>query len=279
MLEWIKTFITVYETKNFSIAAKELFVSQPTVSLQIKKLENHLNLQLFDRKGKQTVVPTKEAHFLYPKLLNVLDNLSYSFMQATQKENFTIECILACSNTTAIHMLPKVMKALTAAFPLLSFTIQMMNSQEVVTAVQNGDAHIGLLEKPISTTLMKKEIVYEDELVLAGHPEAEFWILREEESGIRFFNEIYLNEQNLHPKIIKVNNNEVLLQLIQQNIGRSIVSKLAIANSIYWEPLDELSKRRNIFIVKGNIQEAHAEIAEVYEWIKNNLSDILHPSN
>ena len=44
MFEWIKTFIAVYETKNFSAAAKQLYISQPTVSLQIKKLEQHFSI-------------------------------------------------------------------------------------------------------------------------------------------------------------------------------------------------------------------------------------------
>ncbi|MFU1892628.1 helix-turn-helix domain-containing protein, partial [Enterococcus faecium] len=52
MFEWIKTFIAVYETKNFSTAAKQLYISQPTVSLQIKKLEQHFSIKLFYRNGK-----------------------------------------------------------------------------------------------------------------------------------------------------------------------------------------------------------------------------------
>ncbi|WP_338350867.1 LysR family transcriptional regulator [Enterococcus faecalis] len=40
MLEWIKTFVVVYETRSFSLAAKKLYISQPTVSMQIKKTRN-----------------------------------------------------------------------------------------------------------------------------------------------------------------------------------------------------------------------------------------------
>ena len=44
MFEWIKTFIAVYETKNFSAAAKQLYISQPTVSLQIKKFRSSCSI-------------------------------------------------------------------------------------------------------------------------------------------------------------------------------------------------------------------------------------------
>lgn len=72
MFEWIKTFIAVYETKNFSTAAKQLYISQPTVSLQIKKLEQHFSIKLFYRNGKQSVIPTKEADFYIQKCSRLL---------------------------------------------------------------------------------------------------------------------------------------------------------------------------------------------------------------
>ncbi len=66
MFEWIKTFIAVYETKNFSAAAKQLYISQPTVSLQIKKLEQHFSIKLFYRNGKQSVYSlTKRSCIFY----------------------------------------------------------------------------------------------------------------------------------------------------------------------------------------------------------------------
>lgn len=92
MIEWIKTFITVYETRNFSTAAKQLYISQPTVSIQINKLEKYLNVQLFYRNGKKIIVPTKEAEFLYPKLICTMESLSHIFNQVNQKKNFKIRC-------------------------------------------------------------------------------------------------------------------------------------------------------------------------------------------
>lgn len=72
MFEWIKTFIAVYETKNFSAAAKQLYISQPTVSLQIKKLEQHFSIKLFYRNGKQSVIPTKKLIFYIQKCSRLL---------------------------------------------------------------------------------------------------------------------------------------------------------------------------------------------------------------
>ncbi|HCY9400394.1 TPA: LysR family transcriptional regulator [Enterococcus faecalis] len=272
MFEWIKTFIAVYETKNFSTAAKQLYISQPTVSLQIKKLEQHFSIKLFYRNGKQSVISTKEADFLYPKMLSIIESLTTSFAQAAEKENFKEDCIIASSNTVAIYLLPDIMESLVTAFPLINFSIQLMNSNEVVDMVQNNHAHIGLIEKPIETKNLHKEIVYEDQLVLAGDAASKFWLLREKNSGLRFFNELYLNEHSINLPIIELNNNEVLLQLLKNNIGQSIVSRLSISDEIPWQPIDQSFASRKIFIVQTD-HHANTSFSEVYNRIVEKIRE------
>ncbi|MGH2195857.1 helix-turn-helix domain-containing protein, partial [Enterococcus faecalis] len=79
-------------TKNYSAAAKQLYISQPSVSLQIKKLEQHFSIKLFYRNGKQSVIPSKEADFLYPKMVSIIERLTTSFGQYGEKGNFKEEC-------------------------------------------------------------------------------------------------------------------------------------------------------------------------------------------
>lgn len=275
MFEWIQTFLVVYETQNFSIAAERLFISQPTVSSQIKKLEERLEIQLFLRNGKQKITATKEADFLYPKFLAVMNELFTSVAQAAKKDNFKENCVIACSHTTAIYLLPKVMKSLVETFPLIDFSINMMNSNEVASAVQTGHADIGLLEKPLATNDIRKEIILEDQLVLAGDAESTHWLIREEDSGIRFFNELYLNEFDLHPQIIYVNNNELLLQLIREGVGKSIVSSLSITEDMVWQPLGNFLQKRDIFIVAGH-SSTNSMLPEVYDWLKHKLKTFFH---
>ena len=255
-----------------SAAATQLYISQPTVSLQIKKLEQHFSIKLFYRNGKQSVIPTKEADFLYPKMLSIIESLTTSFAQAAEKENFKEDCIIASSNTVAIYLLPDIMESLVTAFPLINFSIQLMNSNEVVDMVQNNHAHIGLIEKPIETKNLHKEIVYEDQLVLAGDAASKFWLLREKNSGLRFFNELYLNEHSINLPIIELNNNEVLLQLLKNNIGQSIVSRLSISDEIPWQPIDQSFASRKIFIVQTD-HHANTSFSEVYNRIVEKIRE------
>ena len=73
-LEWYRTFKSVYKNGNFSLAAKELFISQPAVSQQISMLEAHVGYKLFTRKSKG-VEPTEYAKLLNNLIIEALDRL------------------------------------------------------------------------------------------------------------------------------------------------------------------------------------------------------------
>jgi len=73
-LEWYRTFKSVYKNGNFSVAAKELFISQPAVSQQISMLEAHVGYKLFNRKSKG-VEATEYAKLLNNLIIDALDRL------------------------------------------------------------------------------------------------------------------------------------------------------------------------------------------------------------
>lgn len=73
-LEWYRTFKSVYKNGKFSLAAKELFISQPAVSQQISMLEAHVGYKLFNRKSKG-VEPTEYAKLLNNLIIEALERL------------------------------------------------------------------------------------------------------------------------------------------------------------------------------------------------------------
>lgn len=76
-LEWYRTFKAVYKHQNYSKAAEELFVTQPTVSNQMSMLEAAIGHKLFTRKSKG-VVPTEFAKFLNNLIIEALDTLEHA---------------------------------------------------------------------------------------------------------------------------------------------------------------------------------------------------------
>lgn len=73
-LEWYRTFKSVYKNGSFSVAARELFISQPAVSQQMSMLEAHVGNKLFNRKSKG-VEPTEYAKLLNNLIIDALDRL------------------------------------------------------------------------------------------------------------------------------------------------------------------------------------------------------------
>ena len=71
MFNLLQTFLTVYETRNFTQAAEQLFISQPTVTTHIQKLEHELQAELFIRENKR-VMPTAVADQFYPQAQQML---------------------------------------------------------------------------------------------------------------------------------------------------------------------------------------------------------------
>lgn len=272
MFQWILTFLSVYETRSFTKSAELLFVSQPTVSMQIKKLEQELGSQLFVRRGNNALSPTKSADYLYPKLLHIKEEWRDAANKIANQENFRETCTIACSNTSATHLIPKVMQELLTQFPQCDFRLEMMNSHEVIQSLEQHKAQIGITENRETNPSLERNFLLEDELVLAGDPDSEFWLLREEHSGLHYFNMLYLKKNDLSPRIISVNNNDVITQLLSENVGKTIISKLSLLPGIPYFPIDEPNKREFYLFHRKNLEHPlFLEIATaIHQFFKHN---------
>ena len=203
MFKKLTTFKAVYETKNFSKAAELLFVVQPTVSAQIKQLENELDTTLFIRNGRKEILTTPQADLLYQKTGHLLDDweaLKLSIQQ--QKDNIT-HCVIAASHTFSIYLLPDLIISLRQHFPNITFDIKMMNSLEVLEALEHHEIDFGFIEKPLSAKQIHRFPLADDQLVLAGNPEAGPWLVREKTSGVYYYTQRYLEEHDIPFKITK----------------------------------------------------------------------------
>lgn len=141
-----------------------------------------------------------------------------------------------------------------------------MNSEEVGQQMAQNKVSIGFIEKPERNEAINQTPIYEDELVLAGDEKSQYWLLRENESGLRFYNEIYLRENNLLPHVIFVDNNEAILALLREGFGRSIISKLAITSDIPYEEIHEHHLRHFYLLThKAVFKDVLREIAAFIE--------------
>ena len=160
------------------------------------------------------------------------------------------------------------MPKLLVEFPLVNFNIQMKNTNNVIESIQRNESHIGFLERDIDAKDISKTIIYQDELVLAGPKESEIWIMREYNSGLRFFNEIYLFEKNLTPSFVCVDNNDILLELLKNRVGKSIVSKLMVNELVEWEEIEKKYNTRDFLLIK-NTNNHNDELLNIYNYIQS----------
>lgn len=241
MLEQLRIFTKVYEQRNFTKAAELLFISQPTLSVKIKQLEQQLNVTLFIRQGPKNSIPTEAAHIFYDYALQTLDTYEQTIAKMQRDER--MRCTIGCSHTIAVHYFPIILPKLAMQFPMIDFSLSLRNSEQVAEAVTQHSLMIGLIEKPIDTHPLAKKTVATDELVLAGQSTSQHWLMREPSSGVRFFNELYRAEHNSTTPLIEVDNNEMIIALLQQGFGKSILSKASLPKHIPYETLPSRYKR------------------------------------
>ena len=269
IFKWLETFKVVYETKNFSKASEILFISQPTVSSQIKQLENEFGTQLFIRSGRKEVLVTPQAEILYERVVDLMDDWDNLYQAVQTNQQQIVRCVIGASHTFANYVLPALLIQLHQKFPQIRFSVQMMNSLEVLQAVEHHTVDIGFIEKPLSAPNIKRIPLMEDQLVLAGDTEKGPWLVRENTSGVYYYTKRFLEEKDIEGPVMEIQNNEVIVGLLKQGFGCSLISERAV-EGISHQRLDE-SFKRNFYLIrrKTSVSDDIEKCAEyICEWSK-----------
>ena len=253
MFQILRTFISVYETHNFTRTADSLFLSQPTVSSQIKKLEDHLNTKLFIRNGKQEIVPTQAAEFLYPRIIKMIEEWEDVVLHIGNDPDIRETCVIACTKTCGIHLLAQIVPSLIETFPMVDFHFPILGYQEIVHGVEQAKFDFGLIEWAERSEHLNRYLLVHDELVVAGDSSSNYWILNENINPLRELNDLYLRKKNLTPTIIQTNSNEMIEKLINNGAGRSILSKRVLTDNIPYETLNFENSRNFYFLTREEI--------------------------
>ncbi|MEL5940042.1 LysR family transcriptional regulator, partial [Tetragenococcus halophilus] len=113
-------------------------------------------------------------------------------------------------------------------------------------------------------------IVTKDELVLAGDPDSDYWLLPETDSPLGFINENYLKYNNLTPNIIRTYNHEMVLALLKHHVGKTIVSKLALEQNLPYQCLDSFGERNLYFLTRKKV--VSEKLGQISAFIQEQLS-------
>ncbi|MFZ7103138.1 MAG: selenium metabolism-associated LysR family transcriptional regulator [Peptococcaceae bacterium] len=262
----IRVFLTVVDKKSFSKAAKALFLTQPAVSFQIQMLEEYYGTRLFDRVSRN--ITLTEAGHLLLSYANQMSKLQSELEREMQELTGTIKgrLLIGASTTIGEYIAPYLLGAFKKKYPEVDLSLEVGNTEDVETRIHDTSLDIGLVEGPISTKDLEKEVFLKDRLVLIvpdDHPWSKQekisvfelnkypFISREKGSGTR--NE---TEQHLKKTGYAVNNLNVIMELgstsaikaaVESGLGVSIVSKWAAKEKVKQGQLAQLGFKEDNF--------------------------------
>jgi len=161
-LEWYRTFKSVYKNGNFSLAAKELFISQPAVSQQISMLEAHVGYKLFNRKSKG-VEPTEYAKLLNNLIIEALDRLE-NVENGFRAKAFNANRLISIGISK--HLMRSLGSALVSKFDFIDFSFH--ENDALFELVDSKKLDFAVVTKQYDTfdTIQKK--VGEIKQIIAG---------------------------------------------------------------------------------------------------------------
>ena len=251
MDKYLQVFVKVVEKGNFSKAAEELHMTQPAVSQYIKVLEESVGARLLERSNKYVRLNkageivyhhAKEIVALYSKMQYLVDDLT---------NNASGPIAIGASYTFGEYILPHIIARLQAHYPLISPSIQIHNTKEIIDLVQTHQLDIGIVEGHIHEKIPNVEIVSEDKMVIVTSPqhpllrvnnerileelEQETWILREKGSGTREAADHLFQQFNFTPqKIMEFGSTQVIKESVEAGLGISLLSQWAIKKELMY---------------------------------------------
>ena len=239
----LKIFKTVADTGSFSKTAELLFLSQPTVTLQIKKIENYLGVVLFKREKKKVVL-TEEGKVLYRYASRIIED--YLLLEegiTNLKEGLQKRLIVGASTTIGEFLLPEKIAEFIKGKEI-SLNLFIGNSKEIEEGILSKSFYIGLIEDEISSTKFEKIPFYSDEIVLIASNRKNIpdflelkqlknyrFIFREKGSGTRNIVEKYLKEKGVSiTPSLEINSSRAIAKIVEKTDYLAFVSKLVVQN-------------------------------------------------
>ncbi|MBM6970096.1 LysR family transcriptional regulator [Mordavella massiliensis] len=253
-LKQLEAFVQVAEGGSFSRAAKELYLTQPTISAHIASLEKELNVRLFIRNTKEVSLSEdgKELYKYAKPMMDLEHKIEERFGSGEEPGKHCIT--IAASTVPAQYLLPAILKRYNEKYPEEQLKILEMDSAKVVLRVIDHMVDVGLT----GTTLEKKHCryvpFYKDQLVVITPNTEKYrklqaesaddiswicqesFIMREEGSGTRKEAEKQFARAGISVEkldvIASIENQETIKKSVSQGLGISVLSALASKDEV-----------------------------------------------
>lgn len=143
--------LAVHKTGHFAKAAELCRVTQPTLSMQLQKLEDELGIKIFDR-SKKPIFVTPEGEKIIEQIQKIIFE-SHRLQEILNESSTTKiqgEIILGIIPTIAPYLLPRLLPTLEKKFPELSLQIMEMQTHQIIESLERDEINVGLLATPLN---------------------------------------------------------------------------------------------------------------------------------
>jgi DNA-binding transcriptional LysR family regulator len=238
-LRQLKVFEVAATQLNFTAAARQLYLSQPAVSMQIKQLEENIGLPLFEQMGKKVFL-TAAGRELFHYSRSISQQLSemeavFDEMKGPGQGKLTLSVV-----NTANYFTPPLLARFCERYPGISINLQVANRDAVLRQLADNSTDLAIMGQPPDGLDITEESFLDNPLVViaaAGHPltgqkrikftrlATENFLSREPGSGTRGAMERIFAQHNVQPHIsMEMETNEAIKQAVQAGMGLGILS-------------------------------------------------------
>ncbi len=271
-LKQLQSFIAVVECQSFTKAAQRLFLSQPSVSAHIRRLEEELHSRLLIRTTKNVEITPRgwELYECACEMIKRWDNLLQRWDNETRRV-----IRLGASTIPSAYILPELLPAYGKEHPDIYFSIYQSNSQDITDRLLQGDFDVGFIGMDSSSEYLACVPFYQDRMVMITPVRGDYlelkkqssplqellrspMILREKQSGSqksadRFLESLGIRQEELKV-VARINDQEAVKNLVAQGLGVSILSERAARNFVDEKrvllfELPEQTARRSLYLI------------------------------
>jgi len=294
-LQQLRILKAVATEKNFTKAAELLYLSQPSLSKQIKTLEKNLDVLLINRENNKISLTENGKVFLQysERILALCEESCRALIDLKNGErgNLTV----GASQTIGTYLMPRVLALFAQTYPQIDLTVQVNSTRIIAKNVLNREIDIAVVGGEIPNELnknLKLEHFVEDEfslIVSKSHPFARKKIITKEDlyhlnfitlnsnSTIRKFIDNILTQNQIETKQLKIimqlNSIEGIKTAVSLGLGAAFVSSSAIEKEIELKTI-EILKIKNIRITRmlSIVTNPECYKTKAFEFFYNELS-------
>jgi LysR family hydrogen peroxide-inducible transcriptional activator len=274
----IEYALAVYQKRSFVEAAKHCHISQPTLSMQLKKLEDELGFILFDRSKAPLIVTELGETFIEQAKIVLLE---YKRLFQKNEKELKGELIIGIIPSIAPYLIPLFLPQFLKNFPHIAIQFRELQTHEIIDQLKRDEIHAGILATPLKENFILEKVLYYEpflpyvsdshklakkKLIDPSDIEGEgLWLLEEGHCLRTQILKLCSIKRPSSRPVFSGGSLETLIRLVDQNLGMTILPYLAL----------RFAKTKNIKEFSHDIPVREVSIVTARNFYKENLINAL----